>query len=283
MESTQQNVILVATDFTPLGDYAIDHAANMAKLINHKLVLLHVINSATKKKWLKGKKNQDPVADRLSDIAKKVKQEHGIEVEYLAPEGSIFSTIAESARHVGARFLFMGTHGKKGIQFLLGSFALKVVTTSPVPIVVVQKPSLGINYKSIVYPLDLDIGSKQKVKWAIFMHKNFGSVIDILVYNINDDATQRKLRADLKQVENILEQNNVSYTSSVADARGSFDKQIVAYAKQKNADAIMISTDPDTLSWNPFGTQPERILYNEEKIPVMCINSRDLRLIIGGP
>ena len=283
METTEQNVIMVATDFSPIGDVAIDHAANMAKLLNSKLVVLHVINTTTRKKLLDGKKNTDPVAEKLNAIIQKVKAEYGIAAEYLAPQGSIFSTIAEAARNVDARFLFLGTHGKKGMQFLLGSFALKVVTTSPAPVVVVQEQAKDSSYKNIVYPLNLEIGSKQKVKWASFMHKYFGSEIHIIVYNISDDATQRKLKADLHQVERILAQNNVKYTSTIADAKGSFGKQIIDFATEKKADAIMISTDPEGLSWNPFGTETERIIYNMSKIPVICINSKDLKVIIGGP
>lgn len=283
METTQQNVIMVATDFSPIGDVAIDHAANMAKLLNSKLVVLHVINNTTRKKMLEGKKNADPVANKLHAIIQRVKEKYGIEAEFLAPEGSIFTTIAEAASNVDARFLFLGTHGKKGIQFLLGSFALKVVKTSPAPMVVVQEKSKDSLYKNVVYPLDMEAGSKQKVKWATFMHNHFGSTIHILVYNINDDSTQRKLKADLNQVEKILAQHNVKFTSTVADAKGSFDKQVIEFASEKNADAIMISTDPEGLSWNPFGTEPERIIYNKSKIPVICINSKDLKFIIGGP
>jgi nucleotide-binding universal stress UspA family protein len=272
----------VATDFSPMGDIAVEHAANSARKIGSKLVILHVINSTTKKQMLNGGGNFDPVKKKLQEISQKVKNKYQIDVEYFSPEGSIFSTIAEVARDVGAKLLFLGTHGKRGIQFLLGSFALKVVKTSPSPMVVVQNTA-ATEFKSVIYPLDLEMGSKQKVNWANFLSKQFGSTIHILVFNINDDASQRKLQADLLQVEKILRSNNVQFTSTIADARGSFFKQIIAHAKEKNADAIMISTDPDGLTWNPFGTLPERIIFNKEKIPVMCINSKDLKVIIGGP
>jgi nucleotide-binding universal stress UspA family protein len=283
METTKQNVILVATDFTPMGDVAVDHGANMAKLMQCKLVVVHVINNITRKNILKGAKNNDPVKEKLKAITQDVKSRYGIESEFLAPEGSIFSSIADVAKQVDATFLFMGTHGKKGVQFLLGSFALKVVQSSPAPMIVVQDNANNNKFKKLVYPLDLEVGSKQKVKWAIFMHKHFGTEVHIVVYNIKDDATQRKLKADLNQVEKILAQHGVPYSHFITNPSGSFEKHILNYAKEQQADAIMISTDPDSLNWNPFGTAPERIMFNKEKIPVVCINSKDLKVIIGGP
>lgn len=278
MEPTFPNVILAATDFSPIGDYAIDQAANMAKKMNSQMYVVHVINKNTRNGMLKGNANPDPVKSRLEDITRRIRDEYGIEARYLAPEGSIFTTIADTARDVQANFLFLGTHGKKGIQFLLGSFALKVVKSSPAPMVVVQKPANNNDFRNVIYPLDLESGSKQKVNWAIFLHQHFNSNIHILVYNIKDDSTQRKLKADLHQVEKILQQNGVSFTSTVADTRGSFDRQIIDFAREKKADTIMISTDPEALTWNPFGTLPERIIYNKEKIPVICINSKNLKV-----
>lgn len=284
MEPDKKEVFLVATDFSTIGDHAIDNAAHLARLSGKaKLILLHVINQTTRSSLQKEKKSLDFVGRRLLEICKKVEAQYGIEADYLAPSGSIFSTIAETARTTQAKYLFMGTHGKKGIQFLLGSFALKVVTSSPAPMFVVKKPAGGNMFKSIVYPLDLEVGSKQKVKWALDLNKSLGSVIHIIVYYPNDEPTQRKMTGDLRQMTKILEQNNVSYTVDYHKKLKGFDQRIIQHAKEKNADAIMMSTDPKKITWNPFGSPEERIIYNKEGIPVLCINSKDLKVIIGAP
>ena len=100
----------------------------MARLTGAKLVVLHVVNEKTKSMLKRENKKIDSIGTRLNEICKKVEAQHGVEADFLAPEGSIFSTIAETARNTEATYLFLGTHGKKGVQFLLGSFALKVST-----------------------------------------------------------------------------------------------------------------------------------------------------------
>ncbi len=284
MEPDKKEVILVTTDFTAIGDHAIDNAAQLARLCGRaKLILLHVINQTTKSNLQKEKKNLGIVGQRLLETCKKVEAQYGIEADYLAPSGSIFSTIAETAKTTEAKYLFMGTHGKKGIQFLLGSFALKVVTSSPAPMFVVKKPANGNKFKSFIYPLDLEVGSKQKIKWALALNKSLGSEFHLIVYYPNDEPTQRKMTGDLRQITKILEQNNVSFTVEYHKKLKGFDQRIIQHAKEKNADAIMISTDPKKITWNPFGSFEERIIYNKEGIPVLCINSKDLKVIIGAP
>lgn len=283
MEPEKKEVFLVATDFTSIGDHAIDNAAKMARLTGAKLIVLHVINQTTKSNLQKEKKTLDFVGNRLLEICKKTETQYGIEADYMAPIGSIFTTIAETAKTTGATYLFMGTHGKKGMQFLLGSFALKVVTSSPAPMFVVKKPAGDNKYKDIIYPLDTELGSKQKVKWAIELHKALGSTFHILVYFPNDGPIQRKMTGDLKQVTQILEKHKIPYTETYHKALKGFDQGILNHAMNKKAGAIMLSTDPDKVTWNPFGSPEERIIYNKEGIPVLCINSKDLKVIIGGP
>ncbi|MBS4013747.1 MAG: universal stress protein [Bacteroidetes bacterium] len=283
MESENNNVILVASDFTPIGEYAVDNAIAMAKLINYKICVLHVINQATKAALKKENKSLEFIYDKLKEISNDIKQKHGIDCDYVAKEGSIFSAIAEVADTIGAAYLFIGTHGKKGIQMLLGSFALKVVKSSPVPIFVLQKMAEGIKYKDVVFPLDIAMGSKQKVKWAITLHKQFQSTFHIFCLNPGDAYMRNRLRADLNQVKRIMEKHNIPHTETFHNHKGpAFSKQVVNFAKEKNADFIMISTDPDKISWSLWGSDDERIIYNQEKIPVMCINAQDLKVIIGG-
>ncbi|TVR40988.1 MAG: universal stress protein [Bacteroidia bacterium] len=281
MAPSNKPLILVTTDFTEISDYAIEHAAVMAKGVNGSLLILHVIDKYTKRLLKKAGKPLSHVDEKLQLIADGIQESHGIEVNTISRQGDLFHQIADTANQNGALLHFLGTRGKRGVQWLIGSFALKVVKRSPVPVVVIQKPLGNINYRRFIYPLDIDTGSKQKVKWAKTMHDAIGAHFDIFVDNYGDDYTNRKLRADLNQVTGILAQHNVSFTATFANTKGSFAAQLLAFAQEKNADAIMISSDPDKMTWNPFNME-DKVLYNKEKIPVMFINAKNLNLVIGG-
>ncbi len=283
MESNEKPLVLATTDFTDIGDCAIDHAVSMARILNGKVLILHVIDKRTMQKLQKQGQTEDFARERLDEMAKNIEKIHAIETQSIVTRGSLFRVIADTAVKHQALFHFIGTPGKKGIQWITGSFALRVVKRSPVPVIVIQEPAGGINYKKIIYPLDLQPGSKQKVKWAKILHKAAGSHFDVFVENFGDESTDKKLKADLKQLTEILDHHNIPHSITFSSPRGSFANQILAFAKEKNADAIMITSDPDKLAWNPFNTTEERVLYNPDKIPVMFINSKNLRLVVGGP
>ncbi len=282
MEQEKTPTILVTTDFTEISQFAIDHAATFAKIFSAKVLILHVMDKYTRKMLGKEGKSEDYANTLLEQKAEEVKRKFGVEAYPMLENGRLFHVIGRVADESGAVVHFLATHGKKGIQWISGSFALKVVKRSPVPVMIVQKPVENIDYKRIVYPLDLQVGSKQKVKWARILNETAGSHYEILVDSYNDESTNRKLRADLKQVSNILDQSNIPYSVSFANSKGSFANQIIEFARTTNADAIMVTSDPDKLTWNPFNKEEERVLYNKEKIPVMFINSKNLKLVIGG-
>ncbi len=282
MKNENNNVILVAYDFTSIGDIAIENAAKMAKLLGYKICLLHVINNSSKKNLKKAKQPLASLNEKLKTISASISQEHSIEVDFIARNGSIFTTIADESTKLGANFLVFGTHGKKGIQFLLGSSAIKLVKSCPVPVFVVQKPAKESTFKDIVFPLDLQPGSKQKVKWAISLNKQFDCKFHLFVDVYPDEYIQNRIRADLNQVKKILEKHNIPFTENHSPSKNKFAFNIIKFAQDVKANMIMVSTDPDKITWSLFGSTDERIIYNQQKIPVMCINAQDLRVIIGG-
>lgn len=48
MDNAENPIVLVTTDFTEISDYAIDHAATMARILNGKVLLLHVMDKYTR-------------------------------------------------------------------------------------------------------------------------------------------------------------------------------------------------------------------------------------------
>jgi len=281
MEPANKKVILVATDFTKIGGYAVDHAVNMVKLIDGRLIILHVINQDTRSRLQKENKNQDAVGKMLQEICSAISLKHGIDANYLAPSGSIFSVIGKTAKTIDASCIFMGTHGKKGIQFLLGSFALKVITSSSTPIIIVKKPAEAIDYKHIIFALDLSPGSKQKIKHALGFHKLFGTQFHLFVHCPSDPDLKRKVNCNVNQVSNILNKSLIPFTITYYHKLEGYETNLIEFAQEKKASAIMLSTDPDKVPWNPFGSVEERIIYNPQGIPVICINAKAMNIIPG--
>ena len=278
MKKVEENIVLVPTDFTMVADFAIDHAAGIAKLLNGKVAILHVINKETKSFLKKEKLTEKAIAEKLKSIADNLEKKYKVELDYIAQEGSIFTTIGEVSKKIGAKIVVMGTHGKIGVQHLIGSFALKVIENSPIPVIVVQERDFGKGYKNIIFPIDESSESKQKVKWAIHIAKIFNSTIHLFGVKHNDEFLMSLVENNIAQIKSILAKNEINYTEKISlDTGSNFAKSIIVYSDYLKADMIMIMTNPDQLLPSfILGPWAEQVIFNTSKIPAMCINPVEL-------
>jgi len=156
------------------------------------------------------------------------------------------------------------------MQHITGSFALKVITSSPAPVIVVQKRTFINGYNRIVLPITSSAGPWEKTKWAAHIAKQFNS--EIHIYQMSgadiDKAT--------KQITEFFVKNGVKYTIEVSPKNSNFENQVIDYATSNNADLIMIMTDPDqSLKKFILGSWDKQLIFNASQIPVMCVNPRN--------
>jgi len=280
---TRKNIVLVPTDFTDVIQYAIEHASGICKMQTYKLTLLHVINKETKTYLRKEKLTGSSIHERLEKESNEISQKYGIECDYMAREGSIFSTIGEVAKEIGANLLVLGTHGKVGLQHITGSYALKVIESSPAPVIVVQNRGFRDGYKNILLPIDDTTESKQKVKWAIHIARKFNSVVHVYGQKATDGYRKVKIKANMLQIIKFFDQNDITHTDKYAEKTGNFPKQVEEYAQSIDADMLLIMTNPDkVLPSFIVGKWEEEILFNESMIPIMAINPVELNIVVGG-
>jgi nucleotide-binding universal stress UspA family protein len=273
MVANLKNIVLVPTDFSEACSNAAHQAIEAAKLLNYKVVLLHVINAETLAYLQSEKLSVDFIDLKLKDMAEDLMSLGGMKVEYLSRQGSIFTTISEIADEIGANLIYLGTHGKIGIQRFIGSFALKVVISSPVPVVVVQKRPFEKGYRDIILPITNHIGPWEKAKWAVYISRQFNATIHILL--IGDAGESLKKTAN--QIASYFEKNLVSFSFKETEKSSHFAKQTIDYATLNNADLIMIMTNPDKGFINfILDSFDEEIIFNTSQIPVMCVNPRKL-------
>ena len=270
MESMLKKIIQVPTEFSEVCANAINQAAGAAKHLKYKLVLLHVIDKNTKSFLKNEGQGTDYVDNQLENIAANVISDFGIEVTTVAREGDIFTTIREVATEVDASIMYLGTHGKVGMQKLTGSYALKVVTSSPVPVIVVQKRQFGGPYKDIVFPITSDAGIWEKIEWATHIAKQFKATIKI--FQIAGENADKAVAG----ITGHFHKNDVKYTIDVAPKTTGFSSQVLNFSTTNNADMILIMTNPEKgLSSFILGSYDEEMIFNTSQIPVMCVNPRD--------
>lgn len=280
----KNNLILVPTDFTEVAECAINHAIGIAKAADDSLLLVHIVTPETRTKLKKEGKTVSALEKQMQEQCDEIFSKHGVKAAFELPEGNIFTTIGETAKKRGARLLVMGTHGVVGLnQKLMGAWAIKVTTSSPVPVVIVQrKKQAAHGYKTIVLPIDASKEVKQATFYAILMAKHFNAEVKIFGKYESDEFIANGVKKNISFAASFLSKNGVKYSEEIA-AKGNHVKELLKYSARVNADLIIIMTEKeiDVVVEFIIGPDNEKIINNESEIAVMCVNP-DLKYFIGG-
>ena len=271
--SKYNNVVLIPTDFSEVCGNAVSHGVKLAKFLGYKVCILHIISKETKAELKKKNVDVDYIDHRLKEYKKYYEKKYLVEIDTLAVEGTIFSTISQVAKDVKANLMVMGTHGKKGFQHVFGSYALRVVVESPIPVIVVQKRSFRLGYNNIVFPVSNDLEPRQAVHWAKLMAKLFHAKIHIFLCPEKDLARKTSLNIITKQITDIFTEEKVSFLVKTAETANDFADQVISHSVIHHADLIMIMTRPNIdVSGFSLASWDERLMFNDAQIPVMGIN-----------
>lgn len=285
MTQTQKNVMLVPVDFSEISLNALEHAAQTAKHFDNDLIILSIVEenlltslfSNNEEKEAQAREKTLPELEKLAD---QIKVKYGVNCKTEVRVGRIYKTIVATAQELGCDCIIMGTHGASGFTRIVGSNAGKVINYSTIPVIVVKSNKQTNAYKNIVFPLDLSVESKQKVKMAIHLGKSYKSTVHILYNKVSDEFLNNKMIANLHQVENIFIENGIEFTIKEVDESSSdFAEETLKFAEYSQADLIMIMTQSEDKEITEYliDTYAQRIVNAEGTVPVMCVNpNRDV-------
>jgi len=276
--------ILVCHDFTQEADCAVNHALGVGKAPNAEIVLVHILDKKSLEQLRKEKKDVSAIENQLQKVCDSIAAS-GLRASFIAREGDIFSTIAEIGEEIDASLIIFGTHGVKGMQHILGAFALKLVVSAKCPVVIVQRRNIRHHgYKKIVLPVDEDDFCKQMARPVARIASMFGAEVLVLPKHVSDDHFRAYVSNSTNYVRKVLQEENATFSIAEPIKEGSFHKQVIEFASAEDADLISIITqekmDRDVKEFF-VGSEDVRIINNAAEIPTLCINAFNA-LLAGG-
>jgi len=263
-----KKTILVPTDFSKVGQMGLNHAIKVAQTTNAEVNLMHIV----------------PKADMLPEAREKLriaqemaKADYNFDIKTTARVGTIFEDIGDFAEELEATLVIMGTHGLRGLQFITGGRAIRIVTGAQTPFIIVQEKEIGENgYDDIVVPLDLNRETKQKLSLVADMAKYFNSRVHIIVPGETDEFLKNTINRNLKYAEEFFSEMDIPYTSRISNLKSDdFDDAIIDYAIEIDADLISIMNLPEVSLSNLIGgSYVQNIITNKADIPVLILNPK---------
>ncbi len=254
------NRILIPFDLREDSYNAILHAEFIARRANSEIVLLHLVKNP----------NDIPFAqNELSKWADRLRETFEGTVKTIVEEGDLSTTVDEIAKLQNCGLVVMPTHGMRGMQRITGSLALKVVSESTTPFIVVQqRPIRQEGYKKMVIPVTFRQQLLEEASFFSEMAKLFNSE----VYFIAQQTANGNDEELLSKVEGIFSHANIPFIMHIENDQRPFSKSVVAYAATVDADLICAVNFSFEYLYTLFPrTEEEGLIYNEAQIPVLLI------------
>ncbi|HLE63317.1 MAG TPA: universal stress protein [Pyrinomonadaceae bacterium] len=141
--------ILVPTDFSECGNYALSYAASLARSFNASIICVHVIEPIVPTVGYSGMTEPLPIADISEQLEDSAERElpklaecedcAGLDIEELIVHGEAASEIVRVAKERKVDLIVVSSHGRTGLgRILFGSTAEAVVRHALCPVLVVK-------------------------------------------------------------------------------------------------------------------------------------------------
>lgn len=160
------NKILATTDFSTASKAGIRFAMQLAKQTKSKLIVFHAANLPKPTRW--SEKKYDAyletelikVYEKLIRFVNSIGRQSGINtklVQAVVAEGwQVDRSVIEYAEQIRANYICMSTRGAGLFKKIVGTNASDILTTSPIPVIVVPKTYRVSPISHILYSSDFD-------------------------------------------------------------------------------------------------------------------------------
>lgn len=257
---------LVPYDFTPITRSALNHALNVAQSQPGEIELLHVI--AKEEDRAKAEQN---FKDLLNELSSDIQKQLSTKVQV----GDIFKDISRVAEENKVDWLVMGTHGAKGLQRIMGSYAIKVITGSKIPFIVTQEKGPSAVIKRIVVPIDLNKESILIIRFAAKIAKIFEAEVHLVSRPVTDEFLAKNLHNNLGMAKRFLKKEGVSYQVLSLEGKKPFHKEVIEYGAKERADLFAIAHHPESLL-PQFDRFSQEIITNKLEVPVLIVKASEV-------
>ncbi len=264
------SLIISPTDFSETALNANIYAARIAKEIDAKLMLLHVmhvpaidVNSAANVLDTLMETQRIASRNKLEAACETILETTGLEATFDSDFGLAVDVIGNTAEKLGANMIIMGTNGASNmIDELLGTVSYGVVKRSAVPVLVVPN---GSEFKGLNH-----------IAFANDHQENISTQLDF-IYNITE---QGSTKIDIISVEAGREHNQYE-EECVCDEGGvkevcvwsdEVENGIEEYVKRHQIEVLAVKRHHRTFFENLFHHSTTKEVLNKSAIPVLIFN-----------
>lgn len=262
--------VLVPTDYTPKTLQALELAAGLVKEKGGVIHLLHVIDN--------GPELQQEVVvsarEALFEYTRHHQVELGVTIIPHIVSGYIFTSIGDMASRLGVELIIMGVHGVHGIQFIIGSFAVRVILGSVVPVLLISGDTPSQQFRNIVLPYDSEARMEFLLESTIAFARRHNSTIHLYaVLSQLSFFSKRRVRNRIKKAVKLIRKSGLNCQSVIMEGDAqNLSSGVLQYAGSINAELIALTMQNQNGSSEYLVGKTASQLVEQSKIPLYIVN-----------
>jgi nucleotide-binding universal stress UspA family protein len=249
--------ILLATDFSPASERALEYAASLARRYGSTIFLTHVIaldDYPLVSPEYSAYEIQKMHAEAKLGFREILKSGQMIELDYkvLIPEGKLWPSIEPLIKGYDIDLLVVGTHGIGAVQkVLIGSGAEEIFRKARVPVLTVgpqtaEEPLYEMEFKNILFATDFGRSAQREADYALSLAQEHCSRLRVVhvfphpeAYGEDVLAIEKgKYMNDLREL--MASRNELHCKLDFEVATGEPVEQILKIADETKADLIVM-------------------------------------------
>jgi len=265
------NKIMVTTDFSVNSKAGIRFALQLAKQTKSKLIFFHSQELPKPTRWSLEKYNSYVAVElkkthaRLRQFVDKISQQTGLkarEAQFVVAEGyEVDQAVIDFAKHIKANYICMSTRGAGALKKLIGTTASAILTTSPIPVIVVPKTYRVSPISHILYSSDFNnlqgeinkvVGFARPLKARVSVyHYDFLLPLKEVKIKLEKMAARYSSKGVTFHLQKLRVENSLSNHLQL-DIKKSKPNLVVLFTKQNRGwyERIFLSSKSAALSFN---------------------------------
>ncbi len=275
--------ILLPTDFSELSTNALGTAIAMCKRHQATLHLLHVVENrflivpreAYNAAIYLIPELEKSAAERLGDLAERVKTKHLIKIQTHLEFNNPADAIREKGIELGCDLIVMGTHGASGFrEFFIGSNAYAVIKNTTIPILTIPGKKKIKEFKKILFPIRANGGILDKYEFIEpIIEKNNAELIVLGLSLSSEMFNPNEKKAEIIELGRRLGIHETKFKSEFFVCKN-YAKKVLEIGRKEKADLVVINASLD-YNWRQFFVGPyAQQVVNHSKIPVLTIRNK---------
>ena len=260
--------VLVPTDFSSTAtsglQYAISFVANYG---TGQIILFHTIE----------KESERAAAEEKLAALCATTAPDGITLTPALTLGDFNEEIGKQAEAHGCALIIMATKGAHGIQKLVGSHAMKVVSQSNIPHIITQREVYDDEVLDrIAVPITLEREDKKILSTVAAIAKPLNAAVLLIYEDKDDEFLAATISRNLNFAKSYLRNAGINTQAIDVGHDLSFDEAIVKYAAAHQCDLIATVNHHNDGILNLFGANfDQNLLENSAHIPILTVDARN--------